>query len=118
MKSRLIRILSSVMTVILLITATPLTVGAAPTFNQLVNASTEIIMVNEGNYTTVVRDDVGAVSLGKICWHATNALNLLKEIVSLNPSQALNILGASLYNEIVTGTSERRKNVHKCNHQS
>lgn len=105
MKSRLTRFLSSVMTVILIITAIPLTVSAAPGFNQLVNASTEIIMVNEGNYTTVVRDDVGAVSLGKICWHATNALNLLKEIVSLNPSQALSILGASLYNEIVTYTS-------------
>lgn len=105
MKSRLIRILSSVMTVILIITAIPIPAAAAPGFNQLVNASTEIIMVNEGNYTTVVRDDVGAVSLGKICWHATNALNLLKEIVSLNPSQALNILGASLYNEIVTRTS-------------
>ncbi len=105
MKSRLIRFLSSVMTVIILITAIPFPVGAAPSFNQLVNASTDIIMVNEGNYTTVVRDDVGAVSLGKICWHATNALNLLKEIVSLNPSQALSILGASLYNEIVTYTS-------------
>ena len=105
MKSRLIRFLSSVMTVILIITAIPLTAGAAPSFNQLVNASTEIIMVNEGNYTTVVRDDVGAVSLGKICWHATNALNLLKEIVSLNPSQALSILGPDLYNEIVTRTS-------------
>lgn len=105
MKSRLIRILSSVMTVILIITAIPLSASAAPSFNQLVNASTEIIMVNEGNYTTVVRDDVGAVSLGKICWHATNALNLLKEIVALNPSQALSILGASLYNEIVISSS-------------
>ena len=92
------------MAIILIITAYPLTVSASPSFNQMVNAATEIIMSNEGNYTTVVRNDVGALSIGKICWHATNALNLLKDIVAMNPSQAVTILGASLYNEIVTST--------------
>ncbi len=92
------------MAIILIITAYPLTVSAAPSFNQMVNAATEIIMSNEGNYTTVVKNDMGALSIGKICWHATNALNLLKDIVAMNPSQAVTILGASLYNEIVTST--------------
>lgn len=104
MKSRLCKIVSSVMAIILIITAYPLTSYAKPSFNQMVNAATEIIMSNEGNYTTVVRNDVGALSIGKICWHATNALNLLKDIVAMNPSQAVNILGATLYNEIVTST--------------
>ena len=104
MKSRLCKIISSLMAIILIITAYPLTVSASPSFNQMVNAATEIIMSNEGNYTTVVRNDVGALSIGKICWHATNALNLLKDIVAMNPSQAVTILGASLYNEIVTST--------------
>ncbi len=92
------------MAIILIITAYPLTVSASPSFNQMVNAATEIIMSNEGNYTTVVKNDMGALSIGKICWHATNALNLLKDIVAMNPSQAVTILGASLYNEIVTST--------------
>lgn len=104
MKSRLCKIVSSLMAIILIITAYPLTVSASPSFNQMVNAATEIIMSNEGNYTTVVKNDMGALSIGKICWHATNALNLLKDIVTMNPSQAVNILGASLYNEIVTST--------------
>ncbi len=92
------------MAIILIITAYPLTASAKPSFNQMVNAATEIIMSNEGNYTTVVKNDMGALSIGKICWHATNALNLLKDIVAMNPSQAVTILGASLYNEIVTST--------------
>ncbi len=99
---RFYKLLSIMLSVILTVTLIPLNALAAPTVNQIINAATEIIMVNEGNYTTVVRDDNGALSIGKICWHATNALNLLKDIVALNPSQALEILGASLYNEIVT----------------
>ncbi len=97
-----VKILSLLLAVLLAMTAVPISALASPSFNQIVNAATEIIMTNEGNYTTVVRDDNGALSIGKICWHATNALNLLKDIVALNPSQALDILGASLYNEIIT----------------
>lgn len=101
MKNRFIRILSFVTALILTITAFPLFASAA-TFNQIVNATTEIIMINEGNYTTVVKNDNGSLSIGKICWHGTNALNLLKDIIAKNPTQALNILGSALYNEIIT----------------
>lgn len=105
MKSGLRRTISFIAALILLITALPFSVTVqAATFNQIVNASTHIIIKNEGNYTTVVRNDVGALSIGVIGWHATNALNLLKEIIALNPTQALNILGANLYNEIITST--------------
>lgn len=105
MKSGLRRVFSFIAALILLITAVPFSITAqAATFNQIVNASTYIIIYNEGNYTTVVRNDVGALSIGVIGWHATNALNLLKEIIARNPSQALNILGANLYNEIITST--------------
>lgn len=108
MKSRLVRIFSFVTAIVLIITSFPLFASAA-TFNQIVNAATEIIMKNEGNYTTVVRNDNGSLSIGKICWHGTNALNLLKDIVSKNPTQALNILGSSLYNEIITSYSWDKK---------
>ena len=66
-------------------------------------------MTNEGTYTTVVRNDNGSLSIGKICWHGTNALNLLKDIVAKNPTQALGILGSSLYNEIITYSSWETK---------
>lgn len=103
MKLRLRRVFSFVTALILILTAVPVTVTAsAATFNQIVNAATDIIIQNEGKYSTVVKNDVGALSIGVICWHATNALNLLKDIIALNPAQALNILGPSLYNEIIT----------------
>lgn len=105
MYSRLRRVFSFVTALILIITAVPFSLTAnAATFNQIVNAATYIIIYNEGNYATVVRNDVGALSIGVIGWHATNALNLLKEIIARNPSQALNILGVNLYNEIITST--------------
>ncbi len=104
MKNRILRFFSLFTAIILTVTALPIN-ASANTFNRIVNAATEIIVTNEGNYTTVVRNDNGALSLGKICWHGTNALNLLKEIVAKNPSQALNILGNALYNEIITYSS-------------
>lgn len=105
MKSGLRRVFSFVTALILLVVAVPFSFTAsAASFNQIVNAATYIIIYNEGNYSTVVRNDVGALSIGVIGWHATNALNLLKEIVACDPSQALSILGTALYNEIVTST--------------
>ncbi|MBR3867774.1 MAG: GBS Bsp-like repeat-containing protein [Clostridia bacterium] len=108
MKNRLFRLFSFVTAIILIVSSFPLSASAA-SFNQIVNATTDIIMTNEGNYTTVVRNDNGSLSIGKICWHGTNALNLLKDIVALNPTQALSILGSSLYNEIITSYSWNTK---------
>ena len=80
--------------------------GAANvSFEQIVNASCDIIRRNEGAYGSVNRDDNGALSVGWLQWHANRALNLLKDIVSDNPSQANSILGAALYNEIVSSSS-------------
>lgn len=101
MKTKSLRIIAIIMSLISVITLLPISASAV-SFDQIVNAATKIIISNEGNYTTVVRNDNGALSIGKLGWHATNALNLLKEIVAKNPNQALNILGISLYNEIVT----------------
>lgn len=104
MKKRGKRILSLLLAILLSAVSMPVFAAAAPSFSQIVNAATYIIIYNEGEYTTVVRNDNGALSIGMIGWHATNALNLLKEIVAENPSQALNILGSSLYNEIITSS--------------
>ncbi len=80
--------------------------GAAVTVTgtQLLNAAMAIIVENEGSYTTIVKNDNGAVSIGKLQWHAGRALDLLRRIVAANQTQALNILGATLYNEIITSS--------------
>lgn len=104
MQGKIKRFFSFILVIILTLTSLPVFASAAPTYDQVVNAAVYIIISNEGNYTTVLRNDNGALSIGKLGWHATNALNLLKDITAKNPSQALSILGSSLYNEVVTST--------------
>ena len=64
-----------------------------------------IIFANEGNYGSVNKNDNGAVSIGKVQWHGNRALNLLKTIVKANKNQANQILGSTLYNEILSSTN-------------
>ncbi len=104
MAGKIKRLLSFLTVIVIVAASFPLTASAAPTSDQILNAAVYIIISNEGSYTTVLRNDNGALSIGKLGWHATNALNLLKEIIAKNPSRALSILGVPLYNEIVTST--------------
>ena len=75
-------------------------IGGISTQTILERAKT-IIEKNEGNYGTVNSNDNGALSIGKMQWHAYRAARLLKAIISANNSNAFAILGDSLYNEIV-----------------
>ena len=75
---------------------------SSASFSKVLSEAIEMIGINEGSYTTVVKNDNGALSIGKVQWHAGNALELLKAIVSKNNKNAYNLLGASLYNEIIT----------------
>lgn len=68
-----------------------------------------IIFSNEGNYGSVNKNDNGAVSIGKVQWHANRALNLLKTIVKANKNQANQTLGSTLYNEIMTSNNWSRR---------
>lgn len=79
-----------------------------------------IIFANEGNYGSVNKNDNGAVSIGKVQWHGNRALNLLKTIVKQNKNQANQILGSTLYNEIVNSSnwSKRIVNAIEANHIS
>ncbi|MDD6660353.1 MAG: LysM peptidoglycan-binding domain-containing protein [Lachnospiraceae bacterium] len=62
-----------------------------------------IIYGNEGNYGSVNANDNGAVSVGKVQWHGSRALDLLKTIIkTLGQQAATVILGADFYNEIKT----------------
>lgn len=83
----------------------PVIPAAAYTVEDVIDAASVIIHRNEGVYTTVVANDNGALSIGKVGWHATRALNLLKTIVEANPENAETILGEALYSEITTETS-------------
>lgn len=73
--------------------------------NDVVTAAADIIYRNEGGYSTVVKDDNGAVSIGKVQWHGSRALELLKDIIARNTGNAWNILGQALYDEIVSSTN-------------
>jgi len=80
-------------------------IAAAANFDDVLYAAMDIIQQNEGSYGSVNKNDNGALSVGWIQWHGNRALNLLKDIVAANPSQAKNILGDALYNEITNSTS-------------
>ena len=71
------------------------------TRTEIVLAAQKIIFGQEGNYGSVNANDNGAVSVGKVQWHAGRALDLLKKICAAE-SRAASILGAALYKEITT----------------
>lgn len=70
--------------------------------------TTDLISASEGNYSSVNANDNGALSIGKIQWHAERAWDLAKRVVDKNPSQAQSILfGTNLYSEIANGSREK-----------
>ena len=75
------------------------------TVKELAKITGPIIFDNEGSYTTVVSDDNGAVSIGKVQWHGTRALNLLKTIVNKLGNDASKYISTKLLNEIKTSKS-------------
>ena len=73
---------------------------------NIIKKASEIIFSNEGGYSSVNRDDNGAVSVGRLQWHGTRALNLLKKIVNaLGKEEAISHLGETFFEEICTATS-------------
>ena len=76
---------------------------AEATTKAVATKAAVIIYGNEGGYGSVNANDNGAVSVGKVQWHGSRALDLLKTIIAkLGQKQAENILGAALYKEIKT----------------
>ncbi len=72
--------------------------------SDIVYAAMEIIVSSEGNYGSVNANDNGAPSIGKLQWHGTRALDLLKTVVAADASSALLILGQELYDEIINSS--------------
>lgn len=100
---RLIKNTACLLLVLLIFVSSSATIFAYTT-DGMVKAALEFIYANEGYYNSVLANDNGAVSIGKIGWHGPRALQLLRMIAQANPNQAKQILGTSFYNEIMTAS--------------
>jgi len=78
--------------------------SSAYTTDDVANAALAMIFKHEGVYTSIVVNDNGSVSLGKVGWHGFRALRLLRTIAEANKEQAEELLGEDFYNEIMTAT--------------
>ena len=73
---------------------------------KIINTASGIIFSNEGGYASVNRDDNGALSVGRLQWHGTRALNLCKRIVkALGEADTLRLISPELYREIGSARS-------------
>lgn len=73
--------------------------------NEIAEKAAIIIFGNEGNYGSVNKNDNGAVSVGKLQWHAGRAAALLKNIIKAIGTNAEGIIGTALYTELNAGAS-------------
>ncbi|MDR1669462.1 MAG: N-acetylmuramoyl-L-alanine amidase, partial [Oscillospiraceae bacterium] len=85
---------------------TPADTSAADTLALAVKYAVPIIAANEGSYSTCVKNDNGALSVGEFCWHASRALMLLKTVISANNPNAKKILGDAFYSEIMSAATD------------
>ena len=83
----------------------PTAMAAQVSDAQIIDKVLAFLYVHEGNYGSINKNDNGALSVGKIQWHAGNALNLCRDALKRNPESALALLGEDLYNEITDSTT-------------
>ena len=84
----------------------PTKVSAVINTDRVITATLTIIGYNEGKYASVNANDNGALSIGKLQWHAGRALALMRTIVNaLGATTAKSYIGESLYNEIVSSST-------------
>lgn len=75
------------------------------TNKEIANKAYPIIFSKEGNYDSVNANDNGAMSIGKLQWHGTRALCLLKPIVrKLGETGSKKYITSALYKEITTAS--------------
>ncbi len=73
---------------------------------ELIKRAASVIFANEGGYSSVNADDNGAASVGRLQWHGTRALRLLKKIISaLGEGASLGLITPELYREIKGASS-------------
>ncbi len=77
----------------------------AVTLEEMTSAAIECIISHEGTYNSINPNDCGAVSVGKLQWHADRALFLMRKTCEKNPTFAAATLGSTFYNEVMSATS-------------
>lgn len=112
MKRRVLSLLLAAALVVSVIVTAAAINTAVKTDDEVITATIEYLRSKEGNYNSVNADDNGAVSIGILQWHGPQALELLKRIVAMIPDYALEVLGESFYNEIVTATNWNTRTVN------
>lgn len=81
--------------------------------DAVVSAAAQILYHNEGSYSSVNPNDNGAVSVGKLQWHGWRALSLLQTITASDEAQAQELLGETLYQEIISTTDTTKWSTRK-----
>lgn len=99
------RFTAALLTCLMLVGVMPTAMAAQVSDEQIIEKVLAFLYVHEGNYGSINKNDNGALSVGKIQWHAGNALNLCRDALKRNPESALEILGEDLYNEITDSTT-------------
>ena len=84
--------------------ASPASVDAV-TLEEMTSAAIECIISHEGTYNSINPNDCGAVSVGKLQWHADRALALMRKTCEKNPAFAEATLGTDFYNEVMSATN-------------
>lgn len=79
--------------------------ASAVSLEEMANTAIECIMSHEGTYGSINANDCGAVSVGKLQWHADRALTVMRRTCELCPEFAVATLGTSLYNEVMSASS-------------
>ena len=74
---------------------------------EIAEKAAPIIFSHEGNYGSVNKNDNGALSVGRVQWHGSRALSLMRAICeAMGAGRSREVLGAALYTEITAkGTS-------------
>ena len=74
---------------------------------EIAEKAAPIIFSHEGDSGSVNKNDNGALSVGRVQWHGSRALSLMRAICeALGAGRSREILGAALYAEITAkGTS-------------
>ena len=90
------RFTAALLTCLMLVGLMPTAMAAQVSDAQIIDKVLAFLYVHEGNYGSINKNDNGALSVGKIQWHAGNALNLCRDALNRNPESARNILGEDL----------------------
>ena len=78
---------------------------SAVSLEEMTNVAIQCIISHEGSYGSINPNDCGAVSVGKLQWHADRALTVMRRACENDPTFAAATLGSAFYNEVMSASS-------------